>query len=401
MPSRCSNIRSSRASNRPSIVKALGDDQARSAAARRDRQEPQGGIRTRRQGRLRRGAGFLKSPHARNLGASRVKAATLRKGRSRPFPAYGNHRMLRGGALLASVAGPRASPRPHRSVSLGTRRRLGASRPQCAARRNPDHLLGDGGRRPAHRQHGHHSRLAHRLLRLSRAAHPRLGAGAAARRADLSRRLRLCRVLHLHRPASDLDPPSLRLQLGARLLVPRRPLAMGRRHDSVLRPVPLCLSHHPRRLSDAGPQCHRRGAHAGCFACARLLSGAAADDAARHHHRRDAGADGDPERRRRRRISGRQDAHLNGLYDLAQPGQPFGRGADRLRHAGGGARHHPGRALGETKAAFQSWAQHCHDPARGAYPPGRPGRRCRRRPPASCRSSRASACPSMCWAPMR
>ena len=175
------------------------------------------------------------------------------------------------------------------------------------------------------RRHG----MARGRLRFPVAALLLLGAGAAACGAALSRGLRLCRVLPLHRAGAGTCPLDLRLRDDPRLLVPRHTLdrRCGLRHG--VGALSLRLSHHPHRLPDAGPQHRRRRTHARRLALEGVLARAAAGGAAGHRRRRRAGADGDDQRHRRERISRRAHAHRFHLLDLAQPRQPGRRRGNR------------------------------------------------------------------------
>ena len=353
--------------------------EGRHAAARRHRQEPQGGLRNGRSRRPRRRPEQLETRVARpDAGSTRRAAIAVRPSRT---DQHGAERFAdRRPSEMAGTLQERTARLPawRTAAAAGAVRRCRVKRPRhpwlrlvaiavCAVVLLPilslalvalsgtgedwPHLVrnvlpgasattllpagaGGGGDRDRRRRRG----LAGRRLRVSAAPDVLLGAGAAARGAVLSRGLRLRRVLHCSpgrcrawsgrcsasQTIRDYWFPDIRS-------TPRRAFVLS----SVLYPYVYLTT--PRRLPDAGPQHRRRGAHARRAAGQGVLARAAAGRAAGDRRRRGAGADGDDQRHRRRRISRRAHADRRRLHDLAQPRQPRRRRADRAADAGAGA----------------------------------------------------------------
>ena len=255
------------------------------------------------------------------------------------------HRGQRRGMALRPPVGPAQSERHH---ALPAHRRCGI----------------DGNRR---RRHG----LAGGGVRLSRPALLLMGAGAAACRAALSGGLCLRRILPLHRPGAGPAALAVRLREHPRLLVSGHTLHRRRRFRHGLGALPVCLSHHTHRLSHAGPQHRRRGAHAGRLAVQGVLARAAAGGTAGDRRRRRAGADGNHQRHRRIGISRRADAHRVGLFDLAQPRQSRRWRGNRPGDARACARAACSRKQRAAQAALACRARHPHEDAAAAHPPQR------------------------------
>ena len=289
--------------------------------------QPQGGERARRQGRLRQ-LRRRAEPDAMTLGAvasdsaQRLRAAAMRRRRASGWP--------------PSAADRRSSSScPIVSLGVDRGRRLGrcsgrTSSPTCCPVAPRQHGAPPSRRRRARHRDRHRHGLAGHGLRLSRPAHPRLGAAPAARGADLHRRLRLSRPPAPDRPGADgaprassasparatsACPTSARCRAAILLL------------GFVLYPYVYLSTRALFLMQAAGLVEAARTLGAG--PAPGLLPGRAAARPAGHRGRRQPRADGDAERRRRLGIPRRPDADRLDLFDLDQPVEPRRRGADR------------------------------------------------------------------------
>ncbi len=156
-------------------------------------------------------------------------------------------------------------------------------------------------------RHGHGVAGDH--VSLSRSRRHRPAAGAAARRADLHRRLLLRGAARFLRPRAAPAPGAVRLAHGQGLLVSRRAQHGRRHHRPVGRALPLRLPDGARELRAAVGVRAGGGAHTGADVGRRVLARGAAAGAAGARRRAGAGADGDAQRPGRRAVSRRADAH--------------------------------------------------------------------------------------------
>ena len=225
----------------------------------------------------------------------------------------------------------------------GDSRDLGPSCRLCAAGRVARHGAAARRRRGDHRRHRARHRVAGHRLSVSRARYAGLAAAAAARDADLHRRLRVRR-------------PVRRARAGAvparRRVVHQYPLARRRDLRDGDRALPLRLRRGARHVPDPERVPGRSRAHARRDAPHAGAPRRAAARAAGARGRPLARAARDAQRHRRERVSRRAHAHHRDLHHVAQPRQPSRRGADRVRDAAGGRRPDRARTVRPAQPAL-------------------------------------------------
>ena len=243
---------------------------------------------------------------------------------------------------LATIACSRSPARQRLAASQRTVLPGGSSTPCCCSPVSASLTPG------LRRLHG----LARHHVPVSRPRRHRPPPGAAARHADLHRRLRLGRAAGLSGPVQGLLRCAVRLAVVPRLLVSRG-AQHGRRHrHPVGRALPLRLSLRPRELRAAVRLRAGGRAHAGPHLGRHLLVRGAAAGTAGARRRRGAGPDGVPQRSGRRAVPGRADAERQHLYHLAAALEPRRRRADRARRGAVRAGADAGRARRTRRGQF-------------------------------------------------
>ena len=211
--------------------------------------------------------------------------------------------------------------------------RMAASCAHGAARSPGGHAAPARGRQRAVPGVRHGPRVARHHVSFPGTCSAGPAAGAAARHADLHRRLLLRGAAGLLRPRAGCAARAVRLAYRAGLLVSRGAQLSGRRAGAVRRAVPLRLPHRPRQLRAAVDLRAGGGAYAWADVRRRLQARGPAAGASGARSRPGAGADGVHERSGRGAVSGRADADGEHLHHLAAALEPGRRGADCTRGA--------------------------------------------------------------------
>ena len=268
---------------------------------------------------------------------------------------------------------PRGFRALHRDWSVG--RYLGTPRDHGALGVRRQHALADARCRGRNDRHRRLDRMACHDVPVPRTPGPVVGTAAAARGTELHPRVRRHRPARVRGQPAEYAARPVRVDVGARLLVPRDPIARRGDDRDVARALPLRVPPRAGRLHRAELRAVRGEPHAGARSAGQLPDRGGAARASRHRGRGRARADGDAERIRDHRLLCGADPDRRHLRCLAQHGQHRRRRTARDR--AGDVRARPGGNRAHQQAFTPLSRDHVSraGPARVSAPAGSRSRR--------------------------